>query len=159
MWYVECFHHQTNLLFLTLSRKKWIPCVQFSKNASKAPHVNCWSIRNPKNYFGSPIKSRLNICVNSFILKAATSKVNHLYLRQAHTLIPDFSGFLRRIFSGFKSQWTTSCLRRYRRQWRIWMANLLISPRENPLKLLFLRNSYRLMLNNSKVIHWKNKMT
>ena len=39
-----------------------------------------------------------------------------------------------------------------------WIANLLMSPKEIPLKLLFLMNSYRLMLSVSKVMHrWLRK--
>lgn len=66
--------------------------------------------------------------------------------------MPDLFMFLRRMFSGFKSQWITFCCLEYLNPCSIWMANLLISPRETPWKSFDFMNSYRFMLSSSNVM-------
>lgn len=68
------------------------------------------------------------------------------------TLIPDLSGLLRRIFSGFKSQWINDSSLRYFKAYKIWIAKRLIKLKDTPSKLLFFMNSYRLMEKSSKEI-------
>ena len=53
-----------------------------------------------------------------------------------HTLMEDLLGALRRIFSGFRSQWMTRNLRRNRNDKSSWTATRLIRPSDSPWRYI-----------------------
>lgn len=76
-WFSQYFHKEHNLLVFTFSWENRESSKKLNKNTSKTPHVNCRSIFDPENHFRCPIESTLNISINLFPLKAATTYINN----------------------------------------------------------------------------------
>ena len=77
-WLPAYFHDICQLIDLILSRKQWKARVELSHDATKAPHINCWSIWYTQNNFWCTIKPWLNISINPRPQKAGASIIDHL---------------------------------------------------------------------------------
>ena len=69
------------MIFFVFAGKQWISDVKFIKDTAKAPHVYCCLIRNSKYDFWCPVKPRLYIGIDFFVLKTARTKVDNFDAR------------------------------------------------------------------------------
>ena len=75
-WEPSDLHDHGKLFLLIFPREYRIPSLELNQYASETPHVDSGCVGDPKNDFGGSVETRLDICVNSFILEAARAKVD-----------------------------------------------------------------------------------